>query len=461
MDMLNNKILLPQSEIPTHWLNLKTLMPDAPPMIHPGTKEILDYDTMCQIFPEECVKQGGNTTDEFIPIEQEIREMYALCNRPTPLVRAFRLEKALGISPEDEIKIYYKDESVSPAGSHKGNTAIPQAFYAKKQGLTGLTTETGAGQWGSALAMATNFFDLKLKVFQVAITYKHTPTRTVMMNNWKADVVSSPSMDTDIGKNYLAQDPDHPGSLGIAISEAVATSMASNDVKYTLGSVVDFVLLHQTVIGQEALKQMEIAGDYPDVVIGCIGGGSNFYGLTSAFIKEKMEGRHPETQILGVEPEACPSMTHGEYRWDYGDSAKMAPIVKMYTLGHTFIPPPVHAGGLRYHGSAPIIGWMKQKGILDSEAFHQNDTFAAGVLFSQTEGIIPAVETTHAILGAINEAKKAKAAGEKKTILFNYSGHGLLSLNSYKAFNNEELTDYAYPKELIAKALEDLPEVNI
>ena len=374
-------------------------------------------------------------------------------------MRAFRLEEALGCEGED-IKIYFKNEAYSPTGSHKANTALAQAYYAKKQGLEGLCTETGAGQWGSAISMAGAFVGLKIKVWQVRISYDQKPGRRVFMHSFCADLYPSPSDQTETGRKYLAQDPNNPGSLGIAISEAVEASMASDKYRYSLGSVVDFVCLHQTIIGQEAKIQMEMVDDYPDVVIGCIGGGSNFAGLALPFAKDKLLGEKPNLEIIGSEPTACPSLTKGKYTWDFGDSAKMAPIVKMYTLGHTFIPPPVHAGGLRYHGASPLVSNLTHNGVMKTEMWHQTKIIEDGFLFAKSEGILPAPETCHAISSAVEAAKAAKANGEKKTILFNFSGHGFFDIAAYKAYMDHGLEEYEYPDAKIQEALKDTPQVN-
>ena len=454
----NNKILLPLNLIPKQWLNIASFLPEKPyPALLPNGMPA-DFETMTQIFPTECVKQAVSS-EEFIDIPKEIREGLALCNRPTPLLRAFRLEKALGLD-SDRIKIYGKMEYVSPMGSHKGNTALAQAYYAKQDGITGLTTETGAGQWGTALSMAGSMMGLKVKIFQVRASYYDKPGRRVMMHNYGGDVVPSPSNETESGKEFYSQDPNHPGSLGIAISEAVELAMKSPNYKYSLGSVLDFVCLHQTVIGQEAKIQMDIAGDYPDVVIGCIGGGSNFAGIAFPFMKEKLLGNTPETRFIGAEPAACPSITKGKYTWDYGDTAKMAPIAKMYTLGHTFIPPAVHAGGLRYHGAAPLLSMLANHKQMESVMLHQTKAIQAGMLFSRTEGILPAVETCHAVAAVIDEALEAKENGKKKTILFNFSGHGFFDTHAYKALQENKLVDYEYPDKLIQSALGDLPAID-
>ena len=458
LDSLNNKIVLPVDKLPTHWLNIKKYLPGkiAPLLLPNGVPA--DFETLCMVFPKGCVEQGG-TMEEFIEIPKEVREAYVLSNRPTPVQRAFRLEKALGLDP-DKQHIYFKNESVSPTGSHKGNTAIAQAYYAKQDGLKGLITETGAGQWGSALAMASSMMGLTAKVYQVRLSYEQKPGRRALIENFGAELIPSPSNLTKSGRLFSDKDPNHPGSLGIAISEAVEDSMGSPDYRYTLGSVVDFVVLHQSVVGQEAKLQMEMVDDYPDVVLGCIGGGSNFSGLAFPFMKDKLTGERPDLDVVGAEPTACPSVTKGKYAWDFGDSAKMAPICKMYTLGSSFIPPPVHAGGLRYHGAAPLLSQLTHEGQMRTVMLHQKKALEAGVLFSKTEGILPAPETTHAIAAAIDIAIEAKEKNEKKTILFNYSGHGHFDIAAYIALREGKLVDYEYPDHAIEEALKNLPVVD-
>jgi tryptophan synthase beta chain len=453
MDVINNKIHLPAEKIPTHWLNIKPSIggPEKFPPMYLPNGQLASFEAMCTVFPTECVIHGA-TMDPLVEIPKEVREGYAINNRPTPIQRAFRLEKYLGLDP-DKQRIYFKREDVSPTGSHKANAAIPQAFYAKKQGLEGLTTETGAGQWGSALCFAGALYGLKIKVFQVRISYQQKPGRLVLMKAYGGEVIPSPSPLTNSGKAIYDKDPNHPGSLGIAISEAVEASMASRSIRYTLGSVVDFVLLYQTVIGQEAKIQMEMVKDYPDVIIGSIGGGSNFAGLALPFMKDKLEGKKPDLDFIGVEPAACPSMTRGKYVFDYGDAAKMAPIVKMYTLGHQFVPPPVHAGGLRYHGSAPILGVLKEMGMMRNDEVHQLEAIKSGMLFCNLEGLLPAPETCHAIAQAIREAKKAKENNQKKTILFNYSGHGFFDIQAYKLLEEGKLEDYELPQKQIEESI--------
>ncbi len=458
LSTLNNKVLLPLNKIPKQWLNIAPFLPGKPyPVLLPNGMPA-DLDTLKHLFPSECINQVV-CPDEFIEIPTRIRELLALNNRPTPLVRAFQLEKVLGLD-SDKQKIFFKAEYVSPTGSHKANTAIAQAYYAKQDGLEGLTTETGAGQWGSALAMAGNWMDLKIKVFQIRASYNDKPGRRVLMHNYGADLLPSPSNTTESGRKFYEKDPNHPGSLGIAISEAFELSTTDPNYKYSLGSVLDFVCLHQTVIGQEAKEQMAIAGEYPDVVIGCIGGGSNFSGLAFPFMKDTLKGDNPATEFIGAEPTACPSLTKGKYTWDFGDSANIGPIAKMHTLGHTFIPPPVHAGGLRYHGVAPLLSIMQHHKVMTSRMYHQTTAIAAGVLMSKAEGILPAVETTHAIACVIEVAKAAKENNEKKTILFNFSGHGFFDTHAYKALQEGKLIEYEYPNHAIEDALKDLPQID-
>ncbi|MCH7579413.1 MAG: TrpB-like pyridoxal phosphate-dependent enzyme [Chloroflexi bacterium] len=451
--MTTTKFVLSEDEIPEAWYNIAADLPQPPPpSLNPGTKQPIGPDDLSPLFPMALIGQEVST-DQYIPIPEEVREAYKLY-RPSPLYRAHRLEKAL----DTPAHIYYKNESVSPAGSHKPNTAIPQAYYNKQEGITKLSTETGAGQWGSALAMACNFFDMELKVYMVRVSYEQKPYRRSMIQIWGADVVPSPSPDTEAGRKILAEDPDSPGSLGIAISEAVEHAATRDDTKYSLGSVLNHVLLHQTIIGQEALKQMEQAGEEPDVVVGCVGGGSNFSGIAFPFLRRRLaEGA--KTRFVAVEPEACPSLTRGEYRYDFGDTAEMTPLMKMNTLGHTFMPPGIHAGGLRYHAMAPLLCHVHELGLIEAKAYHQVACFDAAVQFARTEGIIPAPETSHAIRGAIDEALAAKEAGESRVILFNLSGHGHFDMGSYDRYFAGELKDYAYPEEAVKEAMKAVPDV--
>ena len=450
------RFILNESDLPKFWYNINADNPVPPaPVLHPATMEPVTPDFLSVLFPMDLILQEIST-ERHIEIPEEVREIYKLY-RPTPLLRARRLEKAL----DTPAHIYYKNESVSPAGSHKPNTAIPQAFYNKKAGTKTLTTETGAGQWGSALSMACSFFDLDLEVYMVKVSYNQKPYRRILMETYGAQVFASPTDRTNYGRSVLAEHPDSPGSLGIAISEAVEAAATSNGAKkYGIGSVFDFVLLHQTVVGEEALRQMDMANEYPDVVIGCIGGGSNFSGIAYPFLRENLKNGK-RTRLLAVEPTAAPSLTKGVYTFDYGDTARMAPIVKMHTLGHDFIPPAIHAGGLRYHGMAPSLCALYDAGHIEAVAVHQKATFEAAIQFAKTEGIIPAPESAHAIRTTIDEALDAKAKGEKRVILFNLSGHGHFDLAAYEAYLSGKLEDYEYPEEAVRQAMAKLPEVNI
>jgi tryptophan synthase beta chain len=450
------RFILNESDLPKSWYNINADSPVPPtPVLHPGTMEPVTPDFLSVLFPMDLILQVIST-ERYIDIPEEVREIYKLY-RPTPLLRARRLEKAL----DTPAHIYYKNESVSPAGSHKPNTAIPQAFYNMKAGTKTLTTETGAGQWGSALSMACSFFDLDLEVYMVKVSYSQKPYRRIFMETYGAQVFASPTDRTNYGRSVLAEHPDSPGSLGIAISEAVEAAATSNGAKkYGIGSVFDFVLLHQTVVGEEALRQMDMANEYPDVVIGCIGGGSNFSGIAYPFLRENLKNGK-RTRLLAVEPTAAPSLTKGVYTFDYGDTARMAPIVKMHTLGHDFIPPAIHAGGLRYHGMAPSLCALYDAGHIEAVAVQQKATFEAAIQFAKTEGIIPAPESAHAIRATIDEALDAKAKGEKRVILFNLSGHGHFDLAAYEAYLSGQLEDYEYPAEAVRQAMTKLPEVNI
>jgi len=448
------RFMLNETDLPRNWYNVLADTPTPPaPVLNPITKEPITPDFLSVLFPMEIIQQEVST-ERYIEIPGEVREIYKLY-RPTPLVRARRLEKALGTPAH----IYFKNESVSPVGSHKPNTAIPQAFYNKVAGTKAMTTETGAGQWGTSLAMACNFFGIDLEVYMVKISYNQKPYRRIFMQTYGAQVFASPSERTEYGRSLLAQDPDNNGSLGIAISEAVEVAAASSGTKkYSLGSVLNHVLLHQTVIGEEALKQMDLAGEYPDVVIGCVGGGSNFAGIAYPFLRQNLKDGQ-RTRLLAVEPTATPSLTKGSYRFDYGDSAKMAPIVKMYTLGHTFMPDGIHAGGLRYHGMAPSVSALYDAGYIEAVAVSQIGTFDAALQFTKTEGIIPAPESAHAIRVAIDEALDAKAKGEKRVILFNLSGHGHFDMTAYQSYLNGELVDYEHPAHAIEEAMKELPQI--
>ena len=449
------RFILNESDLPKYWYNINADSPVPPaPVLHPATMEPVTPDFLSVLFPMDLILQEIST-ERYIEIPEEVREIYRLY-RPTPLLRARRLEKAL----DTPAHIYYKNEGVSPVGSHKPNTAIAQAFYNKKAGTKALTTETGAGQWGSALAMACNFFGLDLEVYMVKVSYKQKPYRRILMETYGAQVYASPTDRTNYGRSVLAENPDNPGSLGIAISEAVEAAATSNGAKkYGIGSVLNHVLLHQTVIGEEALKQMDMAGEYPDIVIGCVGGGSNFAGIAYPFVRENLKNGK-RARILAVEPTAAPSLTKGVYAFDYGDTARMAPIVKMHTLGHDFVPPAIHAGGLRYHGMAPSMCALFDAGHIEAIAVKQKATFEAAVQFAKAEGIVPAPESAHAIRAAIDEALDAKKKGEKRVILFNLSGHGNFDMAAYETYLSGKLEDYEYPEEAVKEAMAKLPEVS-
>ncbi len=449
------KILLDESKLPKAWYNINADMPVPPqPVLHPGTMQPVTPDFLNVLFPMNLIMQEVSP-ERWIEIPDPVREIYRLW-RPTPMYRAHRLEKLL----DTPAHIYYKYEGASPVGSHKPNTAVAQAFFNKEAGTKALTTETGAGQWGSALAMACNFFDLGLEVYMVNVSYHQKPYRRIIMENYGASVFASPSNRTQFGKKVLAQDPKSPGSLGIAISEAVEVAATSGGKKkYSLGSVLGHVLLHQTVVGLEALQQMEQAGEYPDMVIGCIGGGSNFAGFSFPFLWKKFTEKKP-IRVIAVEPASCPSVTKGRYTFDYGDSAATAPIVKMYTLGHTFIPPGIHAGGLRYHGMSPSVSALVEHGDIEARAVKQLETFQAAVQFSKAEGIIPAPESAHAIRATIDEALLCKKEGKQKVIAFNLSGHGHFDMTAYEAFHQGKLQDYEYPVAMVEEAMKQLPKVE-
>jgi tryptophan synthase beta chain len=446
------RFLLSETDIPAQWYNVQADLPEPlPPVIHPGTGQPIGPDDLAPLFALELIGQEVSR-DRWIDVPAEVAEIYRLW-RPTPFVRARRLEQAL----ETPAHIYYKYEGVSPVGSHKANTAVPQAYYNKREGVDGLTTETGAGQWGSALAMACRFFDLPCEVFMVRVSYEQKPYRRSLMRVFGADVAPSPSELTNAGRAVLAQDPDSPGSLGIAISEAVEAAASSGGAKkYALGSVLNHVLLHQTVIGEEVLKQVELAGEYPDVVVGCVGGGSNFGGFALPFVREKLTAGR-DTRIVAVEPAAAPSLTQGRYVYDFGDTAQTTPLLKMYTLGHSFIPAPVHAGGLRYHGMAPIVCHLYDLGVIEAQAVAQNPVFEAAVAFAQAEGIIPAPEPAHAIRVVVDEALAAKERGEETVIAFNLCGHGHFDLAAYDAFLAGQLPDVEFEPAEVERALAELP----
>jgi tryptophan synthase beta chain len=448
------KYMLDEKEIPTAWYNVLADLPEPlPPYLHPVTKKPLGPEDLAPLFPMELIKQEVST-ERYIEIPEEVRDIYKLW-RPTNIFRARRLEKAL----DTPARIYYKYEGTSPPGSHKPNTSVAQAYYNKQEGVKRITTETGAGQWGSALSFAGACFNIEIKVYMVKVSYFQKPYRRVMMQTWGANCVPSPSPDTKSGRDMLEKDPDCPGSLGLAISEAVEDAVLREDTKYALGSVLNHVLMHQTVVGQEAKKVLEEIDAYPDIIVGCVGGGSNFAGVFLPFIKDKLDGTKPDLRVINVEPYSCPTLTKGPYAYDFGDVAGLAPIAKMFTLGHGFIPPPVHAGGLRYHGMAPIICHLLNLGFVEARAAHQLETFEAGITFARSEGIISAPETDHAVRATIDEALKCKETGEAKNILLAHSGHGHFDMAAYDAYLAGKLENYEYPKEKIEAALKELPKV--
>lgn len=446
--METKKFLLDEKEIPTHWYNICADMKNKPGVpLHPGTRQPLKPEDLYPIFAEELCKQELNFTDRFIEIPEEVRDIYRNY-RPTPLVRAFRFEKAL----DTPAHIYFKNESVSPVGSHKLNSAIPQAYYNKKQGITNLTTETGAGQWGAAMAYACMFFGLELAVYMVKISYEQKPYRRSIMQSYGATVIASPSMSTRAGKDIITRNPNYQGSLGTAISEAIELAMNTENCKYVLGSVLNHVSLHQTVIGEEAKKQMEMAGEYPDMVIACFGGGSNFSGISFPFLRDNLnDGK--KTRFIAAEPTSCPKLTRGKFLYDFGDEAGYTPLLPMFTLGHTFSPAHIHAGGLRYHGAGTIVSQLMKDNLMEAVDIQQLESFDAALLFLKTEGIIPAPESSHAIAAVIREANKCKEEGTKKTILFNLSGHGLIDMTAYDSYLAGDLKNYDLSQEEIDKTL--------
>jgi tryptophan synthase beta chain len=454
VDKLHTKYLLSEDEMPRAWYNIAPDLPRPPePVLHPGTKQPVTPDDLAPLFPMALIMQEVSA-EPYIEIPEPIRQIYTLW-RPSPLYRARRLEKAL----DTPARIYYKYEGVSPVGSHKLNTAVAQVYYNKQAGVEKISTETGAGQWGSALALAGAYFGVDIEIFMVKISYQQKPYRRNMMEAYGATIHASPSNLTNAGRGILAQDPDNQGSLGIAISEAVEVAATSGGtIKYSLGSVLNHVLMHQTIIGEEALKQMALADDYPDVVIGCAGGGSNMAGLIFPFIGEARK-KGLKTRFLAAEPMACPSLTRGIYAYDFGDTVGMTPLVKMHTLGHDFMPPGIHAGGLRYHGMSPLVSLLHDTGILEAQAFHQISVFDAAVQFARTEGIIPAPESGHAIRAVLNEALEAKKTGQERVILFNLSGHGHFDMAAYEAYFSGKLQDYEYPAEAVAAAQHRMPQV--
>ncbi|QOJ79502.1 TrpB-like pyridoxal phosphate-dependent enzyme [Infirmifilum lucidum] len=446
------KYIIDETLLPTRWYNILPDLPEPlPPSLNPATEEPVKPQDLEAIFPKEIVRQEVSL-DRFVTIPEEVREVYSIW-RPTPLVRASRLERVL----KTPARIYFKYEGVSPPGSHKPNTAVAQAYYNLREGVQRLTTETGAGQWGSALAFATNLFGLKLTVYMVKASYQQKPYRAILMKTWGAEVVPSPSNRTRVGREILEREPDNPGSLGIAISEAIEDAVTHEHTKYSLGSVLNHVLMHQTVIGLEAIEQMKLADDFPDYVVGCVGGGSNFAGLAYPFYMLVRDRKAPKNvKFIAVEPTAAPSLTKGEYMYDYGDTARLTPLIKMYTLGHDYIPPPIHAGGLRYHGAAPTLSLLKKHGIFDSVAYDQVSVFNAAVLFAQAEGFIPAPESAHAIKAVVDLALEAREKNEERVILFNLSGHGLLDLAAYADYFEGRLPAYEYPKEKVVESIERL-----
>lgn len=450
----SKKFLLAEKEIPEAWYNVVVDMPVKPrPMLNPATKEPLKAEDLYPLFTEAVANQEMNTTDRWIEIPEEVRDMYKIW-RPTPLVRARGLEKAL----DTPAHIYFKNESVSPVGSHKLNSAIAQAYYAKQQGVTNITTETGAGQWGAALSLAAKHFGLALAVYMVKVSFNQKPYRRSIMQTYGAEVIASPSMSTKAGRKIITDNPNYQGSLGTAISEAVELAMSTPNCKYTLGSVMNHVALHQTVIGLEAEKQMAMAGEYPDVVIGCFGGGSNFSGISFPFLRHNFTGER-NTRFIAAEPSSCPKLTRGVFQYDFGDEAGYTPLIPMCTLGHNFSPANIHAGGLRYHGAGAVVSQLKEDGLIDAVDIPQLETFAAATLFAQTEGIIPAPESSHAIAAAIREAKMAKEAGESKVILFNLSGHGLIDMASYDMYLSGDLANYQVTDEMVRENTKDLEKL--
>ena len=450
----SKKILLQEKEIPEAWYNVVAEMPNKPrPMLNPATKQPLTAEDLFPLFSEEASRQEMNTADTWIEIPEEVRDMYKIW-RPTPLVRARGLEKAL----DTPAHIYFKNESVSPVGSHKLNSAVPQAYYCKQQGVTNITTETGAGQWGAALSLAAKHFGLELAVYMVKVSYHQKPYRRSIMETYGAEVIASPSMSTKAGRKIITDNPNYQGSLGTAISEAVELAMSTPNCKYVLGSVLNHVALHQTVIGLEAEKQMAMAGEYPDIVIGCFGGGSNFSGISFPFMRHNFSGER-NTRFIAAEPESCPKLTRGVFQYDFGDEAGYTPLIPMLTLGHNFAPANIHAGGLRYHGAGSVVSQLKEDNLMEAVDIPQLETFAAATMFARSEGIIPAPESSHAIAAAIREAKKAKEAGESKVILFNLSGHGLIDMAAYDQYISGDLANYQVSDEMVRQNTKDLEKI--
>ena len=451
--MDDTRIILPESEMPQQWYNINPDLPAplAPPL-NPGTGEPIGPEDLAPIFPMELIKQEVSM-ERWIDIPDEVLRIYKLW-RPSPLFRAYRLEEYLGTPA----RIYYKNESFSPAGSHKPNTAVAQAYYNKQEGVTRICTETGAGQWGSALSFAGALFDLDITVYMVKCSYDQKPYRRMLMEAWGAECFSSPTNKTNSGRAILEQDPDSPGSLGIAISEAVEDAAPHDDATYSLGSELNHVMLHQTIVGLELKKQLAMADEKLDCIVGCVGGGSNFACQCFPFVKDKLDGQ--DIDIIATEPTACPTLTRAPYRYDFGDTAELTPLLKMYTLGHSFVPPPIHAGGLRYHGDAPLLCLLVNQGVIEARAFHQNEVFEAAITFARTEGSLPAPETAHCIKAGIDEALKCKETGEEKCIVIAYSGHGFFDLAAYDVYLNGELEDYEYPEAKIQEALATLPDIE-
>lgn len=450
----SKKFLLQEKEIPEAWYNVVAEMPNKPrPMLNPATKQPLTAEDLFPLFSEEASRQEMNTADTWIEIPEEVRDMYKIW-RPTPLVRARGLEKAL----DTPAHIYFKNESVSPVGSHKLNSAVPQAYYCKQQGVTNITTETGAGQWGAALSLAAKHFGLELAVYMVKVSYHQKPYRRSIMETYGAEVIASPSMSTKAGRKIITDNPNYQGSLGTAISEAVELAMSTPNCKYVLGSVLNHVALHQTVIGLEAEKQMAMAGEYPDIVIGCFGGGSNFSGISFPFMRHNFSGER-NTRFIAAEPESCPKLTRGVFQYDFGDEAGYTPLIPMLTLGHNFAPANIHAGGLRYHGAGSVVSQLKEDNLMEAVDIPQLETFAAATMFARSEGIIPAPESSHAIAAAIREAKKAKEAGESKVILFNLSGHGLIDMSAYDQYIAGDLANYQVSDEMVRRNTKDLEKI--
>ncbi len=453
--MEKTRILLEDSEIPEQWYNIQADMPSLPdPPVNPETEEPAGPEDLAPIFPKKIIEQEMSQ-ERWIPIPDEVREIYSIW-RPTPVYRAKRLEEEL----ETPAKIYYKWEGTSPPGSHKPNTSVPQVYYNAEAGTQRLATETGAGQWGSALSFGASFFDIDARVYMVRVSYDQKPYRRTLMRTWGAECVPSPSEKTEYGRKMLEEDPDTSGSLGMAIGEAIEDAVSNENTKYSIGSVLNHVVLHQSVVGLEAKKQFEKVNDYPDVIIGCVGGGSNFAGAAFPFLADELTGKVSDLDVVACEPEACPTLSRAPYAYDYGDSAGLTPLLKMYTLGHDFVPPPVHAGGLRYHGDSPLVCKLVKDGYIEPSTHHQTEVFEAAIKFARTEGFVVAPEASHAVKEAIDQALECKETGEEKTIFFNNSGHGYFDLSAYEEYLDGELEDFEYPAELAKKSLENVPDVE-